>query len=405
MSYYPHFHLFKSDKLFWVKSFFFILSICFLLGFFQGKVDAQAPGVNWDQISRLKPDLKVLVLIKSQRPLGLEDLAFLAQMGMIPADRDPGMVLGLKKVIFSGKLKNWVSKTLPPHMNGKLLDRFIMSGVYRVSFKVEQEGYDGPLSLEIATPRNGFGKQLLSSEFMVRRQAPSRLSIDEAGNRWYRVDYPKINQGEMIRMHFAFKYLVDMDKLLQHDLMLLEKPGEGAIPDAIRPFLNSGHKIDKTLPQAVEWAKGGGPRPLYNIRWEYLRVKNYIKKTILYDNLKKARYFGGKAIYSNLDDMYQDISSTLFSRIGACPDTSLIECAFLRASGVPCRTAGRFGHFLTHLYVPGKGWMSTLIHPTGVPLIVAPGPDNVPYQKWNPAIQLKTVTLETKTRFEAMEDL
>jgi len=405
LNFYTHLNLLQRKKYFFIPIFFFVFSIFCLLLVFQESAEAQGPGVNWDRIINLKPDLKVMVLVNSQRPLSLEDLSFLARFGMIPADRDPGLVLGLKKAVFSVKLKNWASNSLPAHLSGRLLDRFFMSGIYRLGFKVEQEGYEGPLTLEITAPRDGFGKQLLSSEFMVRRQAPNRLYIDEVGNRWYRIDYSKIKQGEVIRLHFAFKYLVDMAELLQHDLMLWEKPGEGAVPDEIRPFLNSGHKIDKNLPQAVEWAREGGPRPLDNVRSEYLRVKNFIKKTIPYDTQKKARYFGGKAIYSNLDDMYQDITTTLFQRLGACPDTSLLECAFLRARGIPCRTAGRFGHFLIHLYVPGKGWLSTLIYPTGIPLILAPGPDNVPYQKWNPAIQLRTVTLEAKTRIEAMEDL
>ena len=94
---------------------------------------------------------------------------------------------------------------------------------------------------------------------------------------------------------------------------------------------------------------------------------------------------------------------TLSRGIGACPDTSLLECTLLRARGIPCRTAGRFGHFFTVLYVPGHGWVSTSIHPTGIPLFLAPGPDHVPYQKWRPAILLRTSRLESRIRIEAME--
>jgi len=129
-----------------------------------------------------------------------------------------------------------------------------------------------------------------------------------------------------------------------------------------------------------------------------------MKDTIAYDTQKRNQYFGGRAIYSDLDDMYQDIPMTLSRRLGACPDTSLLECAFLRARGIPCRVVGRFGHFFTHVYVPGKGWMSTSVNPTGIPLIVAPGPDHVPYQKWWPNILLKTILIEAKVRIEAVED-
>jgi hypothetical protein len=128
------------------------------------------------------------------------------------------------------------------------------------------------------------------------------------------------------------------------------------------------------------------------------------KETVAYDGKKRDQYFGGKAIYSDLDDMYQDIEVTLSRHLGACPDTSLLECTFLRARGIPCRTAGRFGHFFSIVYVPGKGWMSTSVTPTGIPLFIAPGPDHVPYQKWRPAIPLKTVQLEAPIQIESLED-
>ncbi len=228
--------------------------------------------------------------------------------------------------------------------------------------------------------------------------------MDSAGNRWFCIDYPKIRYGETIRFHFAFRYRVDLASLLEHDLMLLERDEPGPIPEDIQRFLNSGYKIDTHIPEAIEWAQAENLPGPANVRSEYLRVKHYINKSIQYDDRKKARYFGGKAIYFNLDAMYQDLPITLAQKLGACPDTSVLECAFLRAKGIPCRTAGRFGHFLTHLYVPGRGWFSTSVHPTGIPLIVAPGPDNVSYQKWSPSIALRTVTLTSKIRIESLEE-
>jgi Transglutaminase-like superfamily len=398
---YMYFHNEKKIK----AALFTISLIGFLLTIFPGLSHSQVAAIDWEKMAGLKPDLKVMVQIKSPSPISLEDLAFLAQSGMVPADREPAMVLGLNQAVFTVKLKNWVSAILPPRLKGRLLDRFVMTGIYRVSFEVERPGYEGPLSIEVTAPRNDFGKRLLSSESMVRPRTGKRFYVDLAGNRWFCADYAKIRQGEIIRFHFAFKYLVDMAGLLQHDLMLLGRSAGGPLPEETRPFLASGRKIDLRLPWVIEWARAGGPIPPVDVRSEYLRVKNYIKKTIAYDSRKKVLYFGGKSVYSNLDDMYRSIPATLSQRLGACPDTSLVECAFLRARGIPCRTAGRFGHFLTHLYVSGQGWMSTLIHPTGIPLIVAPGPDNVPYQRWRPSIPLKTVTLDVKKRIEPWEEL
>jgi hypothetical protein len=301
-------------------------------------------------------------------------------------------------------MKNWMNKVaLPHHMKGKLLDRFIVSGIYGIGFRVEKEGYLGPLVLEVTAPRDGFGKRLLSSENIIRPQAPSITYTDLGGNRWFRVDYPEVRTGQTIKLFFAFRYLVDMSALLDHDLMLVNQPQDETVPEEIHPFLNSGYKIDARLPQAVAWALQG-KKGLPNVRSEYLRLTEFLKDTVTYDWKKRNQYFSGKAIYSDLDDMYRDPRETLSSRLGACPDTSFLECTFLRARGIPCRAAGRFGHFFSVVYVPGKGWMSTSVTTTGIPLFIEPGPDHIPYQKWSPGIPLKTLPLEAPIRIEVLED-
>jgi hypothetical protein len=380
-----------------------LMGLLLLMGF-QTEASSQEKTLDWSRVARLKPELKVLILIESERALSLEDLATLGEFGMVPGDRDPALLLGLRQAIFSTRLKNWMNRpVLPDPIKGKLLDRFIMSGIYRIGFRVEKEGYLGPLVLEVTTPRDSFGKRLLYSENIIRPQASSETHRDLAGNRWLRIDYPEVRHGQTIKLFLAFKYLVDMSALLDHDLMLVDQLPDAPIPEEVRPFLNSGYKIDTRLPQVVAWAiqeKSGSP----NVRLEYRRLTKFLKETVTYDKKKRDQYFGGKAIYSNLDDMYQDIEVTLSRHLGACPDTTLLECAFLRAQGIPCRIAGRFGHFLAIVYVPGKGWMSTSVTPTGIPLFMAPGPDHVPYQKWKPAIPLKTILLEAPIRIEAMED-
>lgn len=380
-----------------------LMTLLLLIGF-QTEASSQEKTLDWLRVAKLKPELKVLVLIESGRALSLEDLATLGELGLVPSDRDPALFLGLRRAIFSTRLKNWMNRlALPDHMKGKLLDRFIMSGIYRIGFRVEKEGYLGPLVLEVTTPRDSFGKQLLSSENIIRPKAQSETYTDPGGNRWLRVDYPEVRYGQTIKLFFAFRYLVDMSALLDHDLMLVDQLQDAPIPEEIHPFLNSGYKIDARLPQAVAWAiqeKAGPP----NVRSEYSRLTKFLKDTVAYDKRKRDQYFGGKAIYHDLDNMYQDTEITLSRHLGACPDTTLLECAFLRARGIPCRTAGRFGHFFSIVYVPGKGWMSTSVTPTGIPLFIAPGPDHVPYQKWRPGIPLKALLLEAPIRIEAVED-
>ncbi len=137
----------------------------FQLSLFSG-VEAKVPIPNWQKISRLKPGLRVMVQVTSPNPITLADLASLAQLGMNPADRDPGLVVGLRQAIFSVNLRHWKPKNIPSHLQAKLLAQFILSGIYRVSFKVEEKGYEGPLTMEITTPRDGFGQQLLYSEIL-----------------------------------------------------------------------------------------------------------------------------------------------------------------------------------------------------------------------------------------------
>ena len=397
-------HKFNAKR--YLRSLFLLslLAFVFLMGGFQTEVASQEKTLDWSRIAKSKPELKVLLLVEGERPISLEDLAALGDLGMFPVDRSPALVLGLQRAIFSTKLKNWMNRpTLPGHMKGKLLDQFIMTGIYRVGFRVEKEGYFGPLSLEVTTPRDGFGKQLIGSENLIHPHAPSSSIIDSGGNRWICIDYPQVKYGQTMKLFSAFKYLVDMRTLLEHDLTLVDKFHDDPVSEEIRPFLNSGYKIDAGSPQAIAWAlqgRSGSP----NVRVEYRRLTKFLKDNVAYDKKKREVYFGGKAVYSDLDEMYQEIETTLSRRVGACPDTSLVECAFLRARSIPCRISGRFGHFYTEVYVPGKGWMSTSVTPTGIPLYVAPGPDHVPYQKWKPRIPLKTILLEAPFRIETVED-
>jgi hypothetical protein len=328
----------------------------------------------------------------------------LADRGLTPADRDAGLVLGLSRAIFKAPLGRWMAaRPLPNSFQGKILSSFILSGIYRVSFKVEAPDYRGPLRLEITAPREGFGRKLLATENVVRPRTAQEMRVDEAGNRWLVLHYPEVLHNQTIHLHFAFRYRVDMAELLQHDIFLAGQPSPAALPPDVLPFLKGGYKIDPTLPAAVAWAEGGDSHPP-DARRDYIRLSRFINHTIVYDKRKRREYFGGQAVYSDLDQMYQEPPVTLANGKGACPDTVLLECAFLRARGIPCRTAGRVGHFFSVVYAPGKGWMSTSVTPTGIPLILAPGPDHFPYQKWTPAIPLRTLQWEATYRIEAEED-
>ncbi len=380
------------------------LVVCFSAPGAAAPASSAASQIDWEKIASRRPGLKVLVLVKSDRPLTFEDLAILAEKGFVPADRNPESVLGLERVVCAGCLGKWIwAGPLPSHLSGSILEHFALAGVYRVGFEVEAQEYMGPLELQITAPREGFGKKLVYSDQVVKPACSQNMTVDAAGNRWLRARLENVCQGESIKFTFWFRYDVNMAEILDHDLWLSGKPIGTEIPRAVQPFLEPGHKIDPDLPAAQAWAARGEPGPP-DARKEYWRLAKFVKRNVAYDKRKRAAYFGGKMVYSDLDLMYQDVDETLKRHSGACPDTAPLECAFLRARGIPCLTAGRFGHFFTVLYVPGPGWMSTSVTPTGIPLIRSPGPDLVPYQRWKPKIPLKTTHWEAKLRIDLIED-
>lgn len=382
-----------------------VLAVLVLPAMWTGPATADEASPNWALVAKRKPDFKILVLIESDRPLDLPDLALLAGQGLKPADRDPGLVVGTNRAVFSGPIQQWFnSGPLPDHLSGRLLTKFVMTGIYRVNFKVEEIGYVGPLTIDVTAPRDGFGRDLAYADQLARPKAHTSLRKDSAGNRWFSAEYDEVRQGQTIRFHFAFKYLVSVSDLLDRALFMTRGPiTAGDLPSGVKEFLEPGHKIDPSLPEAVRWASAGGAKPP-DARLAFKRLTNLLTRSVIYDKRKRSEYFGGRAVYSDLDAMYQQASVTLARRLGCCPDTILLECAFLRARGIPCRTAGRFGHFFTIVFVPGRGWMSTSVTPTGIPLILSPGTDHVPYQKWTPRIRLRTSLWEARVRIEPQEE-
>lgn len=384
------------------------LALAVFFAFFLGgagpEVFGQSPVINWERVARIKPNLRVVVLIQGNRALNLEDLAFLESSGLCPADREAALILGGKKAIFKTPLRRWMERPpWPIHLQASLLPRFRMSGIYQVGFEIEEKEYRGPLYFEVTAPRGGFGQKLLYSEHLVRPFGESAIRVDSAGNRWLCVNYPQIRSSQKISFQFGFHYRVDMGELLAHDLSLAGEPAKEDLPPNVKTFLKGGYKIDPKLPEAVSWAKGEGPGPP-DARRDYAHLSKFLKQFVAYDKNKRRAYFGGHSVYWALDEMYKDLAVTLNKRLGCCPDTVLLECSFLRARGIPCRTAGRFGHFFSEVYLPGQGWMSTSVIATGIPLIVSGGPDYVPYQKWIPRIPLRTTHWQAAVRITAPED-
>jgi len=370
----------------------------------QGPASTSLSGrpVDWVDIAARAPSLKILVLVEAENLLTLDDLALLADNKLVPADRDPGLVVGLKAAVFATTAGGWIAARLPQHLSGLPLQHFLMTGIYRVSFRIQAEDYDGPLIFQVTAPRDDKGQKLLSSEVVVRPRVSVSSKEDETGNRWVRAEFPRLRSGDTIKFHFSFVYDVNVKQVFESSLLLVGNPKEEELPPDILPFLLKGHKIDPGMSEARNWASGMLRKPV-DARKEYKRLEKFLKQTVTYDDRKRSDYFGGRSVYTRLDDMYQWPGDTLTKGFGCCPDTVLLECAFMRALGIPCRTSGRFGHFFSEVYLAGKGWTSTSVTPTGIPLIKSTGPDHLPYQEWEPTIPIRTTRWEARMRIEPLE--
>ena len=121
-----------------LRSLFLLSVIALLLPIgFQTEASSREKALNGSRVANLKLELKIPVFVESVRALSLEGLATLGELGLAPGDHNPALLLGLRRAIFPARLKNWMNRlTLPNHMKGKLLDRFIMSGIYRIGFRV-----------------------------------------------------------------------------------------------------------------------------------------------------------------------------------------------------------------------------------------------------------------------------
>ncbi len=352
----------------------------------------ESSGVDWQRLSRVYPHFKTIVRLSFAQPLDLGRLLALYQHGAAPIRGDMLAALGERRAVFftrAGNLEGLRASGLAQRVEP--LSCFSMSALYRVHFKVRDQEYGGPLSFMVSTPRGGWGKTLLSVQDHLYPNLPFTVRQDQGGNRWMVFSAPAVRAGDEFKCDFYATYRVDVAKLLRHALLMLPPGTAGALPAGgpAREFLAAEPKIDPASPPVRELAGeifGGatGPRRLWGL------LAGWLKDNVRYDHAKRAEFFGGRMVYRNMAEMYQVPELTLERRVGACPDTSVLEAALLRAGGVPARTAGRWGHFYAEVYAPPAGWLSTSVTPTGIPLVKDPGPRHQPFVSWDPPIAVQT---------------
>jgi hypothetical protein len=349
-------------------------------------------GVDFAEVARRFPRLKTIVLVSFTHDLTIDDTLRLQKLGALPQGGGSRELVGRRWAVLHTRAGNLARlQRLPMTLRVVPLRNFKIKGIYRVTFKLVEEHHQGDLTFTVSTPRSGFGKKLMDLEIQATPQGPHAISQDAAGNRWLKVHLPDPRNGDEVRLSFNFVYKVDMAELLAHSLAMvpMDESVELSNHSPAMVYLQPSDKIAAGSKSVVALANiiyesNRSPRRIYQA------IGAFIKANLPYDREKRKQFFGGQKIYFDMEHMYKSPEATLSSGKAACPSTSVLEAAILRASGVPARTAGRWGHFYSELYIPGRGWLSTSVTPTGIPLVVDPDHRHKPFANWAPTAAVQT---------------
>ena len=378
----------------------FILGPCLVpnhaMGFDLAKIRQEQNTADFSAILQWFPQFKTVVALEFKHPLKLKDLIDLLNNGVWPSDSKLISALGKTQGIFYTRVHNFENLPKLSFVSDYVpLVSFRMRGIYRIHLKVIEEGFAGPLSFSVSTPRNGFGKTLVSIEDHVSPRAPFAIRHDHAGNRWLELEFAEMAEGKSAKFDFYFVYQVNVKELLQHAIGMHGSVVLSELPEGHEAsiYLLPSDKIESFAPAIQEKAwelVGEENRP----KMIYRRLAEFVKKNITYDSKKRRQYFGGMKVYRNMSEMYEEATETLSKGVGACPDTSVLETAILRAARIPSRTASRWGHIYTEIYLPNVGWVSTSVTPTGIPLIADPDNRNHCFVSWNRDLAVQTLLWE-----------
>jgi|GEM_PF-4731752 len=367
---------------------------------------AQSPaatGVDFPGLVRSYPSLKTILLLAFSRPLDLEQLIRLQSAGIFPVNGDLIDYLDRTHGFFhtkAARLDRLVSGREVPGLAAAVpLARFEMSGLYRIHFKIVEKGFQGPLSFSITTPRESFGKRIVRQSDHLYPRRPFEIRTDQAGNRWLMASLEEAREGDVLKLDSHVVYQVDLAELLRHAILTTPaRPAEPLPPESeAAAYLGPGEKITPSSQEVAELAQEiFGPERVPRRLW--FLIQKYIKQNIPYDHQKRALFFGGRKIYRSMAEMYDPPAVLLARRLGACPETSLLEASLFRAAGLPARTAGRWGHFFTEIYLPGSGWVSTSVTPTGLPLVRDRDAEHLPFVAWDREVEVQTTRWSGEVR-------
>ncbi|NQT57069.1 MAG: transglutaminase domain-containing protein [Desulfobacteraceae bacterium] len=361
--------------------------------------------INFSEVARQYPRFKTLIYLGFGEDLDLARLLKLRRIGVHPLNGDLLEPLGHRAAIFFTRAdsledlrRSGIVRSVHP------LARFRMAGIYRIHLKIVESDFFGSIKFRVSTPRNGFGKKLVHIEHHISPSIPFAIKRDLAGNHWLDVEIPQAKAGMTVKFDFYFVYQVDVEEILKHALAMVPLDEYSKLPpeSPARSYLGPSPKIDSASPLVKSlsteiFGDEKAPRRLYK------RALQYLKKHITYDHTKRAQFFGGKTVYHDMAEMYQHPKVTLSRKMGACPDTSVLEATLLRAAGVPARTAGRWAHFYTELFLPNRGWLSPSVTPTGIPLVVDVDKRQLLFVSWDPPIAVQTIMWSSSLRIEDVD--
>lgn len=342
--------------------------------------------IDLQTVARISPRTQIVCEVTFAGPLTRDQIPRLRELELRSAV-PPRELVGRESAVFITQARTALALDDPLIAEWRWLPTHQAGGLYSIHFQYVGEETLPALTFTVAAPRSATGRELTSLAARIDPPAPLQSSTDGGGNRFLTLAYHDVRPGQQLLFDFAVGYEFDTAAIVLGCTMALgPTPMPESWPEEVLPFLEPGFHIESDHPEIVAAAE---PLATSDRLDERIRaVLRFVGRTVTYDTAKRDGYFGGRFTYRDAWEMWQGAVGTLRRGEGCCPDSAELKVALLRAAGIPARTAVHNGHLYAEAWVPGHGWL-TDGPMSKIPLLRAPGPDNISYMAWEPEVPVR----------------
>lgn len=339
-----------------------------------------------DLAQKLKrfPWFKVYLKVNFPQNIRFEDIDRMRQFGWLTIAQKPISEYTRSDVgIFSGSYNKIGYLVKSKEIESvELLVRYEASGSYILTFTPQEAMRDREVRFQL--PLSSPGKTLVEREISTGGHPDIHTQVQGQNFLASRFSMPAKSDFHLLS---RLKYQVDLNVVLDHHLAIAGR--EMTLKDyhreimdyseEVRPFMQFSEKIE--LSEYIE-ALSEKVQDDWSIDdiWRYLDKQ--LDQDIQYDHRKRELFFSGQMTYNDIRDMYMSAAELGDTKIGACPERSSLEAAFLRRLGIASRTATRLYHIYVEVFLPGKGWVTTSETLSGIPLVYSENEDQSYFVDW-----------------------